>query len=225
MPCKLVSTQVIEAGVDLDFPFVLRALGPLDAVIQAAGRCNREGFLGHAGGKVVIFRPADGGMPLGAYRTAAGVTPAVLAAFPHDAQPDRPDVLRRYFEQLFSAIDPDSRRIQALRAEFNYPDVAQRFRMIDDATESIVVSQYGDVEERTLVRQWIRELREGGAQARRLLRRLQPYLVSVRRREAERYRRQGLIGEVLPNIGEWQGRYDPVRGLSGEGLDPDQLVV
>ena len=64
LPCRLVSTQLIEAGVDVDFPIAFRALGPLDSIIQTAGRCNREGR--HAEPcPVVVFRPADGGLPAG----------------------------------------------------------------------------------------------------------------------------------------------------------------
>jgi CRISPR-associated endonuclease/helicase Cas3 len=77
LPCHVVSTQVIEAGVDLDFPFVMRALAPLDSIIQAAGRCNREGRLPQKG-RVVVFEPEGGGIPHGAYRTGADVSRSLL---------------------------------------------------------------------------------------------------------------------------------------------------
>src|SRR5690606_20047417 len=79
-PCWLVSTQVVEAGVDLDFPLVLREVGPLDSIAQAAGRCNREGRLGREGGRVVVFRSEDGGMPPGHYSIAAATTEQWLRA-------------------------------------------------------------------------------------------------------------------------------------------------
>jgi CRISPR-associated endonuclease/helicase Cas3 len=228
-PCLVVSTQVVEAGVDLDFPVVLRAAGPLDSVIQAAGRCNREGRLGAEGGRVVVFKPAEGGMPQGAYRTAYGVGQAALARLEDGGQPDRIDVLQGYFRQLFESVETDGKNIQELRQAFDYPEVAHRYRLIEDDTESVVVPSYGTAEERRQVQRWLDALRAPGRAGARppryLLRRLQPYLVSVRSREAARYRQRGLLGEVIPGTSEWRGDYDEVRGLTGDGLNPDSLVV
>src|SRR5256885_12218463 len=77
LPCRLLSTQLIEAGVDVDFPVVWRAMGPLDSIVQVAGRCNREGRL--ASGAMHVFRPADHKLPGDVYRAAADQAAISLA--------------------------------------------------------------------------------------------------------------------------------------------------
>ena len=219
-PCRLVSTQVIEAGVDLDFPVMLRALGPLDALIQAAGRCNREGRLDH--GRVLVFAPAEGHVPPGSYRTATGVTQAILARGGLDLS--GPEAPWAYFEELFHTLDTDSEHIQPGRQALDYPGVAERFKLIRDDSESVAV-RYGTVAEIEALDAILTRLRRGEGRGRHLLRALQPYLVTVRRREAERWRRNGMIAPVAPGLGEWLGEYDPVLGLSGADLDPEALII
>ena len=89
--CRLVSTQVIECGVDVDFPRVLRAIGPLDRIVQAAGRCNREGL--REKGEVIIFLPAQGKIPHGEYQSMVAQTQILL----QDANLDfhNPEIYRR----------------------------------------------------------------------------------------------------------------------------------
>ena len=222
MPCLLVSTQVVEAGVDVDFPLVMRALGPLDSIIQAAGRCNREGLL-PGKGRVVVFASDGDHMPKGYYTVATGETRALLGAGGLD--PDDPAAARTYFERLFATLNLDKKDIQTLRKGLDYPEVAERFKMIDDETESVVITTYGTEEEREEVRDKLERLRRQDPDARRLLRQLQPYMVAVRTREAEAYKREGVIVPVLPGVGEWVGGYDAVRGLNGGKLDPATLVV
>ena len=129
-PCRVVSTQVVEAGVDLDFATVFRAEAPLDSIIQAAGRCNREGRLGRPG-RVIVFRPPDDSSPPGVYRSGRDIARVVreLPGFdPHD-----PEAVRRYFELLFgTAVDTDRNKVQHARKNLDFPAVADRFRMIDD---------------------------------------------------------------------------------------------
>ena len=218
-PCRLVSTQVVEAGVDLDFPFVMRAMGPLDAVIQAAGRCNREGKLEH--GRVLVFRPEGDGTPPGLYRTATDVARTMLAG---GASLDAAGTAREYFRRLYGTVSTDGARIQERREHFDYPETAQRFRMIEDETESVVIADYGTEEEQQRVERDIQALHHGEG-TRYLLRRLQPYVVSVYRSKADELRRQGLVEPLAGGIGVWRGRYDAVRGLVETGVDPDQLVI
>jgi CRISPR-associated endonuclease/helicase Cas3 len=194
----------------MDFPMVLRAMGPLDSIIQAAGRCNREARLVDKG-RVVVFRPAEGKLPPGFYRTATGVTEALLNAFKGN-NPERDGVPTEYFTELYQTINTDRDDVQGSRSRFDYPETSQRFRMIDDETEPVVV-QYGSPRERARVRSLVEQLRAGTPAGRYVMRELQPYLVSMRTADADKYRSQGLIGEVTEGPGEWLGVYDSVRGL------------
>lgn len=222
-PCRLVATQVVEAGVDLDFALVLRALGPLDSVIQAAGRANREGKL--AAGRVVVFQPVDGGLPRGAYRRATQTTRTFLNSGSVDMSD--PSSIHRYFARLYQLEDTDEKGVQKKRQELDYPEVADRFRMIDDDTVNVVVTKYGTEDERQRVRSVLARLRAGNPPTRRLLRQLQPYTVSLWRRKALEHQQRGFLStqEVAPGLWEWLGEYDPVRGLSTTDLDADQLVL
>ena len=208
-PCRLVSTQVIEAGVDIDFPVVMRAFGPFDAIIQAAGRANREGSPKQ--GLVIVFIPADGGLPRGDYPARTSATATLLAADrldPHD-----PATIEAYFRRIYTDIGTDRDQIQNKRAALNYPDVATAFRMIDEETDPVVVTSYGCEEKRREVRHWLDALQNATDNPRTLLRKLQPYTVGMRRGEADRCRKGGLIAEVALGVGEWCGKYDPIKGL------------
>jgi len=218
-PCRVVSTQVVEAGVDLDFATVFRAEAPLDSIIQAAGRCNREGRL-RSLGRVVVFRPPDDSSPPGVYRSGRDIARVVreLPGFdPHD-----PDAVRRYFELLFgTAVNTDTNGVQQARKNLDFPAVADRFRMIDEDACDVIV----DYPERDSpkIDSLVEQLRARERPAREILRELQPHMVSIYRSEYDRRLRDRFIEELLPGVGRWPlGYYDPVRGITD--ADPDTII-
>ncbi len=109
--CRLISTQCVEAGVDVDFPAAFRAFGPLEAVAQAAGRCNREGRLSSVG-RVTVFDPVEAGgwrrrYPSFAYYQAAEVTRTLLTVR-GDIDINDPEVFRDYYRRLYDLGSPES---------------------------------------------------------------------------------------------------------------------
>jgi CRISPR-associated endonuclease/helicase Cas3 len=119
----------------------------------------------------------------------------------------------------------DQERIQAARTALNFPEVAERFRMIEEPTETVVVTRYGPPAQRERVRADLARLRSGAANTRLLLRRLQPHTVSLYRHQAQEDRRAGLIADVTDGVGEWLGEYDQTRGIVAERVRLDDLVV
>ena len=221
--CRVVSTQVVEAGVDLDFPMVMRAIGPMDSIVQAAGRCNRAGRLDL--GRVVVFRPERGSVPpWGSYKLATDTTVAMLNAGPLDL--DDPGTISEFFRRIFSVVNTDRDQIQQLRKAFDYPEVANRFRMIDDATFEAIVPKYGKPEEQQWVHDVVEQLRRGTPEARLLLRSVRPWAVQIYRNRAPEMDRSGLLAEVMPGIYEWRGDYHRVTGIGDiTSLEPDALIV
>ncbi len=166
-PCRLVSTQCVEAGVDLDFPLVYRALAPLDAIAQAAGRCNREGRADI--GEVRIFVPDDDlPYPRGGYQQAANVTEMLLME--GDLDIHDPADFDRYFRRLYNLgglARADTELIEAMRAR-DFKRVAQHYRLIKQRTINVLVPYcppvFDALAERVLTeglrREWIAAARE-----------------------------------------------------------------
>ena len=232
--CRLVSTQVVEAGVDIDFPLVLRALGPLDRIVQAGGRANREGRLHR--GRVVVFNPVEGGLPPGAYHTFTDETRLMLNS--GDIDLNNPITFPNYFARVNQMLPGDRENIQSERARLAFDQVAEKFKMIPDDTVSVLV-RYRGLNQRgivslvnhdTIVNKILGDFKKasfGGMSGspRALLRRAQPYLVSVRKSRLQSYLSQGLAVELLDGVYEWKGEYDVVAGLNAKRIDPDVLYL
>ena len=198
-PLRVVSTQLVEAGVDIDFPVVYRALAGLDSIAQAAGRCNREGRL-EGKGRVVVFVPPEK-PPLGHLRKGADACMTTLHGQAHD--PLARGLFARYFTEFYHSVDLDSRGIvnllkvepRALAVQFR--SAANAFRLIDDEDKATVVVRYALQQDE--IEKLLGILAAEGPQ-RWLMRKLQRYTVSIPKREADRMLTQGSATLPMPGL-------------------------
>ncbi len=229
-PLRVVSTQLVEAGVDLDFPVVFRALAGLDSIAQAAGRCNREGQLGPRGGRVEVF-VQDIPAVLATLRRAAESTVAVLGESRPETLP--PQLFQRYFEHWygrFANLD-DKGIVDMLRAS---PDFALRlrsaadaYRLVDDENQCSVVVPYTPASGDTAARDAALAALHSGDAQRWQLRSLQRYVVQAPRRDVDVWLARGDVAEPLPGWFVLQDptRYDARRGLLRDGAVLDARTL
>ncbi|MFM2005109.1 MAG: CRISPR-associated helicase Cas3 [Pseudomonadota bacterium] len=202
-PVRVISTPIIDCGVDVDFPVVYRALSGLDSLAQSAGRCNREGRMDEAG-KVVVFVPPAGKLP---DLVNKGVQATISTL--HDMQADPLDraLFGRYFEQFYYASDLDRHDICGLlklddpnSLAINFRSAADRFRLIQDEDGVPVIVRYQVPGDRTEALDiLLNKLRKDGPE-RWLMRKLQRYTVTAHRREVQRWAQLGDVEEWQPGL-------------------------
>ena len=184
---RLVATSLVEAGVDVDFPVVWRAAAGLESIIQAAGRCNREGREPTA--EVFVFEPAEGEgrQPPPVIAQCASAFRSVMRR--HHNDPMSLEAIKDYFQELYwlkgedeNALDAKHilRLVRERQGNFDFPfeTIAERFRFIETAMVPIIVPYRGADGEDETVDRLLKELNQVQRPG-RIARQLQPYVVAV----------------------------------------------
>lgn len=213
--CRLVSTQLIEAGVDVDFHAVYRAFGPLDSIIQTAGRCNREGRQASLG-RVMVFHPSDPAKPPGIYALATDKTAEFLARHP-DAALDQPGTYARYFAEFYRLAGPvaaEGDAVLALSQTYDFPAAAEKCRYIDADTRAVLV-EWG--EGAALIGKLQRERHLSSDECRRA----QRFSVNLYPHEFAKAQTCGAVVQPVPDfdLWTWKGHYDPDLGAVAATAD------
>ncbi len=187
---RVVSTQLIEAGVDIDFPIVFRQEAGLDSVLQAAGRCNREGRFGMSDAYVFML---DKSLPPG-YITRTNDARKGMMEQVNDKF--SPEAISAYFLQLYSRVDTfDKTKISCLlekSKDMMFKTASDRFHLIDDNTTSVIVNWHDSMK-------LVDKLKEQGVTY-SLMKLLAQYSVNIRQNDRKLLLQAGAIEEVLDNI-------------------------
>jgi CRISPR-associated endonuclease/helicase Cas3 len=210
-PCRLVSTSLIEAGVDVDFPTVLRAEAGLDSIAQAAGRCNREDKRALDASEVLVFvTENEDWAPPPELRQYAQAAREVLRGLEGD--PLSPEAINRYFSLLYWQKGSEQLDKPNLMGQLksSRPDslpmetLAAKFRMIDSVQMPVIVP-YDDEAKKALHEL---EYAQGCAG---LARKLQPYLVQLPRQGFDALYKAGAVAPVVPQ--QWGDQFMKLTNL------------
>ena len=225
-PCRVVSTSLIEAGVDVSFPCVLRAEAGLDSIAQAAGRCNREGKRERNDSEVLVFQSPDWDAPPELEQLTGNMREVLRN---HNGNILSPDALTAYFNFVYKAKGDELDKKKILEThnhhcrQLNFPfqNIARDFRMIETMLKPVII-EFDDKAERLL-----RDL-EFAENASGIARQLQVYLVQMPEHGFKELLKVGAIKPIKPEkFGDQFWRltdsdlYDDEAGLS---WDKETLV-
>lgn len=225
-PCRVISTSLIEAGVDVDFPVVFRAMAGLDSIAQAAGRCNREGRLSRLG-QVFVYEPEKPPRMPWLQRCASRAY-ETLRSFPAE-DPLGLVTLHRYFGLLYDVQELDKKQIvKRLNASvgkdllFPFKEIAEDFRFIENEGMAVIIPIEFEADE------LVRQLRLAEF-PRPILRKLQQYSVTIRSGDVARLRSNGAVEMVRDSypVLRNMAAYRKDIGLcveSGEVWDAEDLI-
>jgi CRISPR-associated endonuclease/helicase Cas3 len=216
-PCRVISTQLIEAGVDVDFPKVYRSIAGLDSIAQAAGRCNREGKLER--GEVTVFS-SEQAPPQGSLRHASQSAKEVIPEHRDDLL--SPEAIQSYFEMHYWTQSEHMDALDILNlckkggsnGQFPFEEMA-RFSLIEDTQHGVIIP-YDDA-----ARSMIEQVRAGNA-GHRVYRRLQRYAVGVYQNEFARLVRSRSVEAITEdmNVLKDMHYYSADTGLGTEPWEP-----
>ena len=149
-PCYLVSTQCIEAGVDISFPEVFRAWAPLEAIIQTAGRCNRNNELFPQTGVCHVFTPEEKAFPSGPYKNVTYVAHKFVGGLDEKNKQylDAPETIKRYYQTVYDILNhienkEEYKELCAALQCADFVEVAKSYHLISEDTVNVIVP-YGD---------------------------------------------------------------------------------
>lgn len=229
---RVVSTQLIEAGIDIDFPVVYRQEAGLDSILQAAGRCNREGNLS-IGTTHVFSLTKEHPLPSGHLSLTASACKNLRITPKKDCF--APDLMREYFIQLYCRMDSfdegpkeDKNLIERLLSDplaMSFATAAEQFKLICDSAVNVIVNWDKSPELIGELRK-NRELREKGI-SKTLLSQLAQYSVAVRKHDFDILLKGGLVEEIQEGI--WymsdEKQYSPDVGLKPHNHWLEEILI
>lgn len=217
-PCKVISTSLIEAGVDLDFPAVYREEAGMDSLIQAAGRCNREGKRSKEQSEVFSFSLE--GKSNSHMEQSRGALRETMRKYEKVNSPEAIAFYFQYYRKLLGQENLDEKGLIKIWDQtenfFPFATVAKKFKLIENDTETIYIPADETVEK------YLQIIQSGHA-SRTIYRKLGQYGVSVPEYQFQKFKDQGLVNEVAKNIYVLNDmeKYNSQTGLQ---LDPEMGI-